>query len=963
MLDFAAYYRFVKARLERAVEQNRNGITTFAEPTAHCEICRWWQECDAEWRKQDHLSLVAGINRLQRKQLSAWEVTTVGRLAALPLPIQNRPDHGSKDGYTKVREQARVQVVGRKCGQPVHEVFEVTNEHGLSLLPKPSPGDIFFDLEGDPFVGLGGREYLFGFAWEDQTGRQIYDRRWAMTAEEEKRAFEWFVGSVMTRWSEYPAMHVYHFSPYEPAALKRLMGRHATREDEIDRMLRAGLFIDLHTVLKRALRASVEQYSLKALEVFHGFRRAMPLEQARRAMRQMEHALELGQPEEAGESVKNTIALYNADDCFSTRSLRNWLERERQGLEQEGHLIPRPTMSDGAPPETIGERQRQTAALMEALMRDVSADPAQRSDEDAARWLLANLLDWHRRESKADSWEYFRLKDLTDEDLLDERSALSCLRFVERLGVQGKIPTDRYSFEKQETDIRPGDKLCEAGERVGEVVEIDIATRAIDIKKTKKTGDIHPKSVFVDARGPTDDVLADALFRLGTWINSNGVGATGPYQAARDLLLRRSPRLADGACMLILPGESTVDAAKRRGTLLNYSFLPIQGPPGSVKTFTGARMICELVHQGKKVGITAISHKVIRNLLLEVIKAANEAGLERLNCMQKVNEKPDALPPGMTLAADNAEPLAALRRGVQVVGGTAWLWSREEYFEAVDVLFVDEAGQMSLANVLAVSQAAKNVVLLGDPQQLEQPVKGSHPDGAEVSALEHLLAGQKTIFPDAGLFLEKTWRLHPKLCDFTSEVFYEGRLHPRDGLENQKIEGHPWLGESGLWFVPVHHEGNQNASAEEVECIAGLVASLVQSGVNWIDDKGQSRPLQLTDILIVAPYNAQVSDLSNRIPNARVGTVDKFQGQQAPVVIYSMTTSSPEDAPRGMEFLYSLNRLNVATSRAQAVVIVVGSPRLLEPECRSPRQMQLANALCRYAEMARVVDRSMLVGS
>ena len=368
-------------------------------------------------------------------------------------------------------------------------------------------------------------------------------------------------------------------------------------------------------------------------------------------------------------------------------------------------------------------------------------------------------------------------------------------------------------------------------------------------------------------------------------------------------------------------------------------------------------MICELVRQGRKVGITAISHKVIRNLLLEVIKAANEAGLERLNCMQKVNEKPDALPPGITLAADNAEPLAALGRGVQVVGGTAWLWSRADYFEAVDVLFVDEAGQMSLANVLAVSQAAKNVVLLGDPQQLEQPVKGSHPDGAEVSALEHLLAGQKTISPDAGLFLEKTWRLHPKLCEFTSEVFYEGRLHPREGLEHQKIEGHPCLGESGLWFVPVAHEGNQNTSAEEVECIGGLVEGLVRAGVNWIDDKGRRRPLQLDDLLIVAPYNAQVSDLSNRIRNARVGTVDKFQGQQAPVVIYSLTTSSPEDAPRGMEFLYSLNRLNVATSRAQAVVIVVGSPRLLEPECRSPRQMQLANALCRYAEMAQVIER------
>ena len=283
---------------------------------------------------------MAGINRLQRKQLSTWEVTTVEQLAVLPLPIPNRPDHGSREGYIKVREQARVQVAGRKRGQPVHEVFEVADEHGLSLLPEPSPGDVFFDLEGDPFVGLGGREYLFGFAWKDQTGRQTYDCRWATTADEEKRAFEWFVDSVMARWSEYPAMHIYHFTPYEPSALKRLMGRHSTREDEIDRMLRAGLFIDLHTVLKRALRASVEQYSLKALEVFHGFQRAVPLEEARRAMRQMQHALELGQAAEVDECVQKTIALYNADDCFSTRSLRDWLEHERQALEQAGHRIP-----------------------------------------------------------------------------------------------------------------------------------------------------------------------------------------------------------------------------------------------------------------------------------------------------------------------------------------------------------------------------------------------------------------------------------------------------------------------------------------------------------------------------------------------------------------------------------------------------------------------------------------------
>jgi len=541
---------------------------------------------------------------------------------------------------------------------------------------------------------------------------------------------------------------------------------------------------------------------------------------------------------------------------------------------------------------------------------------------------------------------------------LDERYGLARLQFVKRIGVDGKLPVDRYLFEKQESSVRSGDKVCQGDEKIGEVIGIDLADRWVEIKKTKKAREIHPNSVFVDTRGPDTDVLAESLFRLGEWVKDNGLEAQGGYRAACDLLLRRPPRLADGAGPLIRSGESTVAAAKRIGASLDYSVLAIQGPPGAGKTYGGARMICELIQRGKKVGVTAVSHKVIRNLLDEVLRAAEEAGIKDLACVQKVSELSDegSVPASLTEIKDNNKALANLKDGeANILGGTAWLWSREECFQTVDVLFIDEAGQMSLANVLAMAQAAKSLVLIGDPQQLEQPLRGSHPEGAEVSALEHLLAGAKTITPDKGLFLEKTWRLHPKICDFTSEVFYEKRLDPREGLSNQRIEGHPWLGYAGLWFVQVNHEGNQNASPEEVERIAAIVDELLQPDVKWIDDRGRSRRLQLEDILIVAPYNAQVSDLLNRLRNARVGTVDKFQGQEAPVVIYSLTTSSPEEAPRGMEFLYSLNRLNVATSRARAMVILVGSPRLLEPECRSPRQMQLANALCRYVELAHVL--------
>jgi uncharacterized protein len=351
------------------------------------------------------------------------------------------------------------------------------------------------------------------------------------------------------------------------------------------------------------------------------------------------------------------------------------------------------------------------------------------------------------------------------------------------------------------------------------------------------------------------------------------------------------------------------------------------------------------------VGVTAVSHAVIRNLLDEVVRAS-AADHVPVAITQKVSASSTPRPAGISEVTTNDRPLAGLRGGqVNVVGGTAWLWSREDYANSIDVLVVDEAGQMSLANVLAVGQAAESIILLGDPQQLDQPTQGSHPDGADASALAHLLGEHQTIPPDRGLFLAETWRLHPSTCQFTSEVFYEQRLAPHDGLALQRVDGHASLGPAGLWYVPVAHEGNTNSATEEIARIVQIVESLLQPGVTWTARDGQTRPLTAADILVVAPYNAQVADLTARL-GVRVGTVDKFQGQEAPVVIYSLTTSSPQDAPRGMEFLYSKNRLNVATSRARAVAVIVGSPQLFEPDCHTPRQMQLANALCRYRELA-----------
>ena len=954
--DFFAYYRLVKRSLEASVATG-DQTQTYPDPKLHCDICRWRQHCDARRRSDDHLCLVAGSTRLQIKELRRQGIDTVESLAAMPLPVQWKPERGAVQTYERLREQARVQVDGRKKGKPVYEPLEPQQDFGLARLPAPSDGDVFFDLEGDPYCGEGGLEYLFGWVVlrspGGSRGDAHYTPLWALSREQEKRTFEKFVDFIIARWQQYPDMHIYHYGAYEPGALKRLMGRYATREEDIDRMLRAGLFVDLLGVVRGGIRASVESYSLKDLEQFHGFERDVNLPDANQALAHVQACLETDDIEGLTEPSKSAVQEYNRDDCLSTRHLRDWLEHVRAKLIADGAQIDRPALGEGDPSETLSEWQQMIDALSGRLSEDVPADIEERTVDQQAMWILAHIADWHRREEKSVWWEYFRLSELSADDLLDERGALAGLNFVTTVGGTSVAPIHRYRFPPQETDLRDGKNLKRVGgDDCGTLDKISFDERTVDIKKRKVAAHLHAPAVFAHDIVPSK-VLAQSLVRIGTHVAGNGIaGEGGRYRAARDLLLRERPRV--GGAPLRVNGETTVESALRIAPLLQGGVLPIQGPPGAGKTFTGARMICALVAAGAKVGVTANSHKVIRNLLDEVLSASDKRGLS-LFALQKVRDmEPDL--PRLRCTSSNPAVFRALDSGCQVVGGTAWLWARPEAENSVDVLVVDEAAQMSLANVLAVSQAGASLVLLGDPQQLEQPIQGSHPDGTAVSALDHILAGHQTIPDDRGLFLERTWRLHPRITEFTSEMFYEARLTSRSGLENQRIVSSGPIQGSGLRFVPVEHDGNQSSSPEEAEAVSALVRRLLDKTASWIDMDGIEYPLGLEDILIIAPYNAQVFELQERIPHARIGTVDKFQGQEAPVVIYSMATSTPEEAPHGMEFLYSLNRFNVATSRARCVSVLVANLALFSPECRTPRQMQLANAFCRYQELAETIN-------
>ncbi len=734
-------------------------------------------------------------------------------------------------------------------------------DRGFLVLPEPSPHDLFLDLEGDPFAFDDGIDYLFGVL--DPSAAED-DPRWvgvsdaasagegdapaanragaaagargspaiprflafwsrdadgAVTLPAEKAAFERLVDFLIARLDADPTLHVYHYAAYEKTALARLAQRHATREEEVDRLLRGRVLVDLYRVVRQGIRASVESYSIKRLEPLYGLTREVALKDAGSSIVEFETWLGRGANAEGlvGDAILAQIEGYNRDDVVSTLRLRDWLEARRLDLgDRLGLEIPRPPVEPAAaePAEPVG-RAAEVAAVVAALthgLGEIDLAAPTTTDEQRATWLLAQLLGWHRRENKAFWWRYYELCGMTDVDLVDEREPIGMVERVADLGPAGRAGRlEKYVFRPQDHAVKVGRRVDDPRARrsVGKIQEIDEVAGTLTLRRT--AGDLAagtPRSLI-----PFDNVattvIEDALLQIGRRTVEQGIANDGPAdRAGRELLLRRPPRIPG-----VVPGsplrrddETALEVARRLVLRLDGSTLAIQGPPGTGKTYTGARMILDLVAAGRTVGVTANSHKVIGNVLDAVHEAAAEAGL-----VVRIGQKPgqDEEPTHVhaeTLMSAPAIASALAAGDLDVVGGTAWLWSSAALAGSVDVLIVDEAGQMSLANTVAVSPAARSLVLLGDPQQLDQPLKGSHPPGAERSALGHLLAGapgeppHATMPPDRGLFIEKTWRLHPAICAYTSELFYASELHPIAGLERQAIAAgsgasppRPWI--------------------------------------------------------------------------------------------------------------------------------------------------------------------------
>lgn len=935
--DYFFFYLGLKKRLVRFVEEFDPSVPP--DDVRELPLSRWNTEAKRIIAERDMLSQVANIRRLQIRRLKDCGINTVRELATSELHFV--PKMGIET-FETLKRQARLQIQSDGSSVPAFELLprRADERRGLACLPPADPFDVWFDMEGYPHVE-GGLEYLFGASHAE--GFRDF---WAHDRATEKVAFEQFVDWVFSRWKQHPGMHIYHYANYEVAALRRLMGRHGTREFEIDELLRNDIFVDLFQVVRQSLCVGEPSYSIKYVEHLYRAKRAGDVATAMDSIVFYERWL----VEHDGEDWKtsailNNIREYNRADCESTMDLTIWL-RERQNEAGIEYL---PKRQKSSTDDDEGTKRNPRAVRNADLAERMLKDPANENliDEDLRiKTLLAHLLQFHEREMKPFWWSLFdRLAMLQEELILD----CDCLGGLARSATPPRIfKTARaewteyeYDFDKtQDTKLSVGATCCLSFsmDRKCEITALDRESGKVSIKIRADQPEPHTPFGLIPFETFNQQALQDALYELAELYDANG--AVALPKCIVDFLHRRIPDVIGGVA-----GRPLIEVLLG----MQQTALCVQGPPGSGKTTTAANVISDLLARGHRVGITSNSHKCIENLINKCAEVATARGIAVSGA--KIGADSD----GANLHPDIKPFQEKLRvfppDNFNLIGGTAYAFCIPAAIGAFDYLFVDEAGQMSIANLAAVSRCTRNIIMLGDQMQLEQPVQGFHPGESGTSTLEYYMGGRATIDEHHGVFLGTTYRMHPDVCRLISAAVYESKLHSASAASHRvlHVPANPKYvnKEAGLIYVPVEHDGNIQGSEEEAKVIQELVHELLIC--RWHDGAHQ-RSIRLEDILIVAPYNMQVRLIREMLPDgARVGSVDKLQGQEAPVVILSMCSSDANASPRGLPFLFSRNRLNVAISRAMTLAIVVASPRLIQTECNSIEQMNLANFFCRIA--------------
>ena len=910
--DFFAYYCWAKKRCENYLQQLPK--ESYPQPCNYCKLCRWQKHCAVQWQHDDHLSLIANIRKSQQDKLNKAGITSVAQLATTSKDHQIASM--STTTFVQLKEQASLQTHKQITGENKYLLLAQSEGKGFSRMPSPQAGDLFFDMEGDPLYP-NGLEYLFGVYYLGESQKENFKTFWAHDHEQEKKAFCQLMEFLVQHLKQHPKAFIYHYNHYETTALKRLAGRYAAYEEQLDNLLRAEKFIDLYVVVRESIRISESSYSLKNLETFYMPKRAEAVATAADSVVvynkwRVTH----------DDRYLQEIADYNEQDCKSTQLLRNWLLQIAGGV----------SFARNTDDEAVQER-KEWEIIYEEFCKCLEASFAL---SQKLRERLMHLLEFHRREGKAQWWRIFARRDKSNQELLEDNECLADLHQVGVPQEEKRSYLYTYHFPPQEHKLKVGEQVCNASttESIGSIFSLCEKEQLVKIKCGKGKESLSENFAISVGKPVPSEKLRQALYRC-----AENLLAGEELGVAQEILEKKQPRTAFVANMDL--SNKVLYAV----SALDHSYLFIQGPPGTGKTQISAETIVALLQKNKKIGISANSHKVIHNLLARIENLAVQRGVSFYGVKKTSKNNPESRFKGKFI--ENIERTESISPDFDLFAGTAWLFTDEQFRAELDYLFIDEASQISLANVIAMASCAQSIILIGDQMQLGQPVQGVHPGDAGLSILEFLQGKSATIAATHGIFLDKTYRLKPSICKFISDVFYDNRLQAdaNTSTRHLDLQGVEDLPDEGIAVIPTHHDGCSQKSEVEGDIIKNIFQQLLSK--TCVTDS-KKRKIVTDDVLVIAPYNAQVNYLRSLLPQeARVGTIDKFQGQEALIVLISMTTSSEEYLPRNIEFLFSRNRLNVALSRAQCLAVVVTNHQLLSISCRTVEQVQLVNNFCR----------------
>lgn len=967
--DIVPAARLARLQLQTNIEEVAQGFrsnpesivdsfTWHCDSNSECAICEFPELCEDDRVETQDLLLVAGLGKNIRSKLIAAGVNNIPEFAAL----EERPKGITKPAFEKLQAQAKIQLRQTSPEKPVHDLLP---NPALQFLPKGSEGDVFFDMEGFPYFEDGGLEYLFG----NWTRDYKFTGFWGHNREEEKQAFTDFMLWLVEKMDQDPAAHVYHYASYERTALRRLASRHGVMQEQLYKLEQEHRFVDLYPIVTKSLRVGDTGYSIKDLEKHYGFIRTKiegaDVGKATDSIDGYDLWVDLNSAandeslpaEERATAAKDAALLfsalenYNTDDVKSTMALFEWLS-EMPGAATKKPTFYEPTEEDQAAIDEakaiLAQLEEDTKYLLEPLKNwPWGEDPE--LDKNAKAWeILVHSLLFYERERVMANVDLMIKLGMEDEDLLQDKASIPITN-PEILDANTQIARTNYTWTFQaklpeESIYHPkvGDSVkvryspdgYSVFRHSGKILEVTADTVIFSRSSNQlETLNYPPTALIEHTKYPTEGKASSVKILVKeittVWGDPRNPAPRG--YAALDLILQRTPALSSEG--ITRPDTSNylpalIDTVSR----LDHTTMAVQGPPGTGKTYLASRLIKHLYDQGKRIAVTSNSHAAVENLL----KACLEAGLTS----EQIFKANKSGTPKSTLWQNAINKMPA--EGPVVMGATSFAMANQEAKKHhFDYMIVDEAAQFSLVDTIAGSLIADNIVLFGDPQQLAQVVQAKHPGGVEVSALGQFMGDHQLLPDNMGYFVEETRRLHEEVTKIISWLSYESRLRSHKDTASNIIPGI----DPGVYKVPLDHKGNQTASPEEVEQVISLVEKHIKD-------------LAPEEILIVAPYNAQVNLIrkalnSSGFDDVRVGTVDKFQGQEGKVVIYSFAASSAEDAPRGLDFLLDRNRMNVAISRAKSVCYLIYSKNLPKANFSNIGDVGSISRLAGVLEMAK----------